>query len=85
VNAKQLGRGAEFLAELFKPFDFRGVELRKPNRTFSGELELKVGSKTVRLIELGPAHTRGDTVALVPEDRIVFTGDLLFNEGTPIA
>jgi cyclase len=85
VNAKQLGRGAEFLAELFKPFDFSGVELRKPNRTFSGELELKVGGKTVRLIELGPAHTRGDTVALVPEDRVVFTGDLLFNEGTPIA
>jgi glyoxylase-like metal-dependent hydrolase (beta-lactamase superfamily II) len=44
-----------------------------------------VGSKTVRLIELGPAHTRGDTVALLPEDRVVFTGDLLFNEGTPIA
>ena len=85
VNAHQLGRGAEFLAELFKPFDFSDVKLKKPDRTFSGELELKVGDKAMRLIELGPAHTRGDTVLLVPEDRVVFTGDLLFNEGTPIA
>ena len=39
VNAHQLGRGAEFIAELFKPFDFTGVQLRKPDRTFSGELD----------------------------------------------
>ncbi|MCF7729925.1 MAG: MBL fold metallo-hydrolase [Chthoniobacterales bacterium] len=50
INAKQLGLGAEYLAELFKPFDFSEVKLRKPDRTFSGELELKVGDKTVRLI-----------------------------------
>jgi cyclase len=85
VNAHQLGRGAEFIAELFEPFDFTGVQLRKPDRTFSGELEIKVGDKAVRLIELGPAHTKGDTVALVPEDRVLFTGDLLFHQGTPIA
>jgi len=85
VNAHQLGRGAQFLAELFKPFDFTSVELRKPTQTFSGELELKVGDKEVRLIELGPAHTRGDTIAFVPGDRTVFTGDLLFHQGTPIA
>lgn len=85
VNARQLGRGAEFVAELFKPFDFTGIDLRKPTRTFSGELEIKVGDKAVRLIELGPAHTRGDTIAFVPKDRTVFTGDLLFNAGTPIA
>jgi cyclase len=85
VNANKLGRGAQFLAEVFKPFDFTGIDLKRPSRTFSGELDLKVGDKTVRLIELGPAHTRGDTIALVPEDRVVFTGDLLFNQGTPIA
>jgi cyclase len=85
VNAHELGRAAEFLAELFKPFDFNNVKLKKPDRTFSGELVLKVGSKTVRLIELGPAHTRGDTVALLPADRVLFTGNLLFDEGTPIA
>jgi glyoxylase-like metal-dependent hydrolase (beta-lactamase superfamily II) len=85
VNAAALGRGAQFVAELFKPFDFRGIELKKPTRTFSDRLELKVGDKTVQLIDLGPAHTRSDSVALVPDDRVVFTGDLMFVEGTPIA
>jgi glyoxylase-like metal-dependent hydrolase (beta-lactamase superfamily II) len=43
-----------------------------------------VGNKTVRLIEVGPAHTRGDVLAYVPEDRVIFTGDILFIEGHPI-
>ncbi len=85
VNAHQLGRGAEFIAELFKPFNFTNITIKKPDRTFSGELDLKVGDKTVRLIEVGPAHTRGDTLVLLPKERVVYTGDILFNEGTPIA
>ncbi len=35
-------------------------------------------------MELGPAHTRGDTIVHVPDAGTVFTGDLLFIEGTPI-
>jgi cyclase len=85
VNAHKLGPGAEFIAELFAPFDFTGIELRKPDKTFSGEHQLRVGDKEVHLIEVGPAHTRGDVLVHVPKDRVVFTGDILFNEGTPIA
>jgi glyoxylase-like metal-dependent hydrolase (beta-lactamase superfamily II) len=36
------------------------------------------------LLELGPAHTRGDVIAYVPDARVVFTGDILFVGGTPI-
>ena len=43
-----------------------------------------VGSKSVDLIEVGPAHTGGDILIHVPADRTVFTGDILFIEGTPI-
>ena len=46
--------------------------------------ELRVGDRGVHLIELGPAHTLGDTIAHVPDAGVVFTGDLLFIEGTPI-
>jgi glyoxylase-like metal-dependent hydrolase (beta-lactamase superfamily II) len=38
----------------------------------------------VQLIELGPAHTAGDTIAYVPSAHTIFTGDLLFIGGTPI-
>jgi cyclase len=85
ANAHQLGRGAEFIAELFRPFDFSKVVLRKPDRTFRGELDLTVGDKQVKLVEVGPAHTKGDTLVVLPKERVVFTGDILFNEGTPIA
>ena len=44
-----------------------------------------VGTREVRLIEMGPAHTRGDTVALLPAERVLFSGDILFNGGHPIA
>ena len=46
--------------------------------TFTGRKTLQVGEKTVELIDVGPAHTRGDLIVFVPEDRVVFVGDLLF-------
>ena len=69
---------------VFAPFDFAGVELTLPNRTFQGELELQVGDKRVLLIEVGPAHTRGDAVVWIPADKTLFTGDILFNESHPV-
>ena len=49
-----------------------------------GELRWRVGDKQVVLIEVGPAHTRGDVLVHSVSDRVVFTGDILFIEGTPI-
>jgi glyoxylase-like metal-dependent hydrolase (beta-lactamase superfamily II) len=43
-----------------------------------------VGDRTVQLYELGPAHTRGDVIAYLPDERVVFTGDLLFHGGHPV-
>ena len=68
----------------FSAFDFAGIEPTLPNRIFEGELELRVGDKPVTLIELGPAHTRGDAVVYSPNDKTVFTGDLLFKDAHPI-
>jgi glyoxylase-like metal-dependent hydrolase (beta-lactamase superfamily II) len=75
---------ADFIQHAFGPFDFEGITLRPPSQTFSGQLSLNVGDREVRLIELGPAHTGGDTVVFVPDASTVFTGDLLFIDGTPI-
>jgi glyoxylase-like metal-dependent hydrolase (beta-lactamase superfamily II) len=83
-NAAALGPGGAFLARCFAPFDFTGIAHTPPTETFSGELRLRVGAKPVELIEVGPAHTRGDVLVWLPEDRVVFTGDILFIDGTPI-
>ena len=81
-----MGDAGEFLFETMgRQFDFSGAEnLALPTRTFDRRLTLEVGDKTVELTDLGPAHTGSDTIAWVPDDRTVFTGDLLFNEGHPI-
>jgi glyoxylase-like metal-dependent hydrolase (beta-lactamase superfamily II) len=85
-NYRKMGDSGEFLYETMgRKFDFSGVDqVTLPNRTFEKNLSLAVGDKVVRLIDLGPAHTVSDTVVWVPDDRVVFTGDLLFNEGHPV-
>jgi cyclase len=80
----QLGPAGSYFADVFGPFDFDDIDERLPTRTFSGEMALKVGDKDVRLIEVGPAHTGGDVLVHVPKDRAVFTGDILFINGTPL-
>jgi cyclase len=80
----KLGPAGAYFAEIFAPFDFEDVDERMPTRTFSGTLDLKVGDKAVQLIEVGPAHTGGDVLVHVPGDRAVFTGDILFIDGTPL-
>jgi glyoxylase-like metal-dependent hydrolase (beta-lactamase superfamily II) len=84
AQAPQMGELGAFFLRCFGAFDFDGIETVLPDETFNGELELRVGDRAVRLIEGGPAHTRGDTMALLPSERVLFAGDLLFNGGHPI-
>jgi glyoxylase-like metal-dependent hydrolase (beta-lactamase superfamily II) len=83
-NADQLGAAGAYFARIFGAFAFEGIEPTPPSRTFEGRHDLLVGDKRVELIEVGPAHTRGDVIVHVPDDGVVFTGDILFIEGTPI-
>lgn len=84
-QAPHMGRLGEFFLRCFGGFRFEGIEPVQPGETFSGELDLRVGDRDVRLIEVGPAHTRGDTMAWLPGERVLFTGDILFNGAHPIA
>ncbi len=77
----KLGR---YLRRIFGDFEFEGIRLEAPTRCFSGELTLQVGDKRVQLIEVGPAHTRGDLLVFAPDERVAWSGDILFVEGTPI-
>lgn len=83
-TADELGEAGAYFADIFGMFDFAGVQMRSPTRTFSGELSLTVGDKAINLIEVGPAHTEGDVLVHVPADKTVFTGDILFIDGTPL-
>ena len=75
---------SDYLVDCFGDFDFEGIRHTPPGRTFESRLGLEVGNKSVELTLVGPAHTAGDILVHVPEDKTVFTGDILFVEGTPI-
>ena len=82
--ASTLGEAGAFVSRIFAPFHFDDIPLTLPTATFDGQLELQVGERAVRLIEVGPAHTAGDVVAHLPAEGVVFTGDILFHGGHPI-
>jgi len=79
-NAESLGPGAQYIAAWVRDhgFEHRDIDFVGPTETYERELTLKVGDKTVHLFDLGPAHTAGDTLVHSVDDRVVFTGDLLF-------
>jgi glyoxylase-like metal-dependent hydrolase (beta-lactamase superfamily II) len=84
-NAPNMGRAGRFLQRVFAPFDFEGIgDMPLPTETFERELTLQVGAKQVNLIEVGPAHTGGDILVHVPEDRIIYVADVLFVGGHPV-
>ncbi len=83
-NAEGFGPAGAFMREAFGGFDFEGITLTRPTETFEGEQTRRVGDKEVHLLEVGPAHTRGDVIVHVPDDGVVYTGDILFIEGHPI-
>jgi glyoxylase-like metal-dependent hydrolase (beta-lactamase superfamily II) len=78
------GEVGELFRSFFGEFQFDGIEVEPPTRTFDGRFGLDVGGRQVELIEVGPAHTAGDTIVYIPDAATVFTGDILFIGGTPI-
>ncbi|UCE30449.1 MAG: MBL fold metallo-hydrolase [Burkholderiales bacterium] len=65
---------------------FQNVEsipgLTWPTMVFERELTLYLGELEVKLMHIGPGHTRGDTIAWLPSQRICFSGDLVeYNAG----
>jgi glyoxylase-like metal-dependent hydrolase (beta-lactamase superfamily II) len=68
---------------------FRAVEsvpgLTWPTIVFERSLTLWLGELEVRILQLGRGHTKGDTVVWLPQDRILFSGDLVEYDATPYA
>ncbi|MET8976353.1 MBL fold metallo-hydrolase [Streptomyces sp. NPDC004539] len=73
-----------FARRIFGRFDHTGIEPVLPSRLFDGECVLDVGGTEVRLVDVGPAHSAGDTIVHVPRARVVYTGDIVFAGATPI-
>ncbi len=73
-----------YLKRAFGSFRFEGITVTPPTLTFEHELTAFVGGREVRLLYFGPGHTLGDIVVWVPDERVLYTGDLLFLGSTPL-
>jgi glyoxylase-like metal-dependent hydrolase (beta-lactamase superfamily II) len=54
-----------------------------PNHTFADDLEVHLGTKTLRLVHPGRGHTDGDLVVVFVEDQALHAGDLFLNRRYP--
>ncbi|MEU8758214.1 MBL fold metallo-hydrolase [Streptomyces sp. NPDC048659] len=81
-RAEQLAAGHQ-LHLLWPDTDFGRVDILPPELTYRDALTLYVGEVEVRVLHPGPAHTTGDSVVHLPDQGVVFTGDLVFQGGTP--
>lgn len=70
---------------LFPGVDWGEIVVAPPVVTFQDRLNVYVDDLRVELMFVGPAHTTNDIVAWIPERRVLFTGDVVFNQGTPFA
>jgi cyclase len=72
------------LDAIFGPVEWGDLTPAPPTVTFGDRLDVWVGEKRVELVHVGPAaHTRSDVVAWLADDGVLFSGDLVFNGGTP--
>lgn len=70
--------------QLLEDYDFDGIELVPPTTLFDVRYELDLDGMEVHLIYVGPCHQVGDTIIHVPKERVLFAGDVLFRECTPM-
>ena len=66
-------------AETKNRADLKTTKLKPPSVLFSKDLVFDDGKHRVELMHLGVAHTHGDAAAWLPNERILFTGDICVN------
>ena len=80
-KASEIGR----FPRLFQAVESVPPGMTWPTLTFSGQMSIWLGKLEVQLIQLGRGHTKGDTVAWLPAQKILFSGDLVEFDATPYA
>jgi len=70
--------------QLSEDYNFDGINLVLPTTLFDTRYELDLDGTEVHLIYVGPCHQVGDTIIHVPKEGVLFAGDILFRNCTPM-
>jgi cyclase len=69
---------------IWDPVEWGDLELAPPTITFADRLSVWSDQTVIEMSHVGqPAHTTNDSLVWLPEEKVLFCGDLLFNGGTP--
>lgn len=71
------------LTSLWPTVEWGDIEIVPPWITFAKRIDLRVGAIPIELHHIGPAHTRFDTIVWLPEQRVLYAGDIVLAEATP--
>jgi glyoxylase-like metal-dependent hydrolase (beta-lactamase superfamily II) len=76
------GTEIEFCRDMIKAEwpDRRDLQLRPPDVSFAGQLEFSLGGVRGQVKHVGGDHARDSTIVYVPEDRIIFLSDCLYED-----
>ena len=80
-KASEIGR----FPRLFQNVESVPDGMTWPTLTFTGKMTLWLGKLEVQILQLGRGHTKGDTVVWLPQEKVLFSGDLVEFDATPYA
>ncbi len=73
--------GTEHLQQferLYGPEQSKGIKITLPTKTIQDQLTLTFKDRTVQILYLGLGHTNSDLVVYLPQEKILFSGDLVY-------
>jgi cyclase len=69
---------------IWEPVDWGELTIAPPTVTFTDQLRVWSDDMPIEVSYAGqPAHTTNDSLVWLPDQQVLFCGDLLFNGGTP--
>ncbi|HEY5017661.1 MAG TPA: MBL fold metallo-hydrolase [Streptosporangiaceae bacterium] len=84
VNAGQAGLALIAASGVWTEVDWGAIEVAPPFLTFTDRVSVYADDLRCEVSYVGtPAHTTNDAVVWIPDRGVLFSGDLLFNGGTP--
>jgi cyclase len=84
IAAADSNPGLEIFARDASEFDFAGIEITPPSTLVDDRMEIDLGGTTAEVIYVGPAHTIGDVIVYLPQENVLFGGDVIWRNCTPI-
>jgi glyoxylase-like metal-dependent hydrolase (beta-lactamase superfamily II) len=70
--------------QLLEDYNLDGIELVMPTTVFDTRYNFDLAGMDVQLIYVGPCHSAGDTIVHVPDEGVLFAGDVVFQQCTPM-